>query len=68
MNNLVEACIAENAKNMQNRSTLPRDFSATARAKKSRLVPNLVLRHVLSGNNSISSRARTPRDNTVVLE
>jgi hypothetical protein len=50
MNNLVEACIAGNAKNMRNRSTLPRNFSATARTKKSRLVPKLVLRHALSGN------------------
>jgi hypothetical protein len=50
MNNLVEACIAGNAKKLLNWSSLPRDFSATARTKKSRLVPKLVLRHVLSGN------------------
>jgi hypothetical protein len=50
MNNLVEACLAGNAKNMRNRSTLPRNFSATDKNKKSRLVPKLVLRHVLSGN------------------
>ncbi len=40
MNNLVGACIAGNAKNKQNRSTLPRDSSATAGNKNSRLVPN----------------------------
>jgi hypothetical protein len=34
MNNLVRACIAGNAKNKQNRPTLSRDFSATARDKK----------------------------------
>jgi hypothetical protein len=50
MNNLVEACIAGNAKNMRNRSNLPRNFSATTWTKKSRLVPKLVLRHALSGN------------------
>ncbi len=50
MNNLVRACIVGNAKNKQNRSTLPRDFSATAGNKNSRLVPKLVLRHALSGN------------------
>ncbi len=37
MNNLVRACIAGNAKNMRNRSTLPRDSSATAGDKNSRL-------------------------------
>ncbi len=50
MNNLVRACIAGNAKNKQNRSTLPRDSSATAGDKNSRVVPKLVLRHALSGN------------------
>ncbi len=50
MNNLVRACIAGNAKNKQNRSTLPRDSSATAGDKNSRLVPKLLLRHALSGN------------------
>jgi hypothetical protein len=50
MNNLVRAFIAGNAKNKQNRSTLPRDSSATAGDKDSRLVPKLVLRHALSGN------------------
>jgi hypothetical protein len=49
-NNLVRACIARNAKNKQNGSTLLRDFSATAGDKNSRLVPKLVLRHALSGN------------------
>jgi hypothetical protein len=49
-NNLVRACIAGNAKNKQNRPTLPRNFSATAGDKNSRLVPKLVLRHALSGN------------------
>jgi hypothetical protein len=38
-------------KKMQNWSTLPRNFSATAVDKNSRLVPKLVLRHVLFGNN-----------------
>jgi hypothetical protein len=47
---LVEACIAGNAKKLLNWSSLPRNFSATARTKNSRLVPKLVLRHVLSGN------------------
>jgi hypothetical protein len=50
MTNLVKACKAGNAKNMRNWSTLPRDFSATARTKKSRVVRKLVLRHVHSGN------------------
>ncbi len=50
MTNLVRACIAGNAKNKQNRPTLPRDFSATAGDKNSRLVLKLVLRHALSGN------------------
>jgi hypothetical protein len=50
MNNLVGACIAGNAKNMRNRSTLPMNFSATAGTKNSRLVPKLVLRHALSEN------------------
>jgi hypothetical protein len=50
MNNLVRACIAGNSKNKRNRPTLPRDFSATAGDKNSRLVPKLVLRHALSGN------------------
>jgi hypothetical protein len=49
-NNLVRACIAGNAKNKQNRPTFPRDFSATAGDKNSRLAPKLVLRHALSGN------------------
>jgi hypothetical protein len=50
MNNLVRVCIAGNAKNKQNRSTLLSDFSASAGDKNSRLVPKLVLRHALSGN------------------
>jgi hypothetical protein len=50
MNNLVRACIAGNAKNKQNRPTLPSDFSATAGDKNSRLLTKLVLRHALSGN------------------
>jgi hypothetical protein len=49
-NNLVRQCIAGNVKNKQNRPTLPRDFSATAGDKNSRLVPKLVLRHALLGN------------------
>jgi hypothetical protein len=36
MNSLVKACIAENAKNMRNCPTLPKDFSATAGTKNSR--------------------------------
>ncbi len=36
MNNLVRPSIAGNAKKMQNWSTLPRDFSATAGNKNSR--------------------------------
>jgi hypothetical protein len=50
MNNLVRACIGRNAKNKQNRPSLPRDFSATSGDKNLRLVPKLVLRHALSGN------------------
>ncbi len=50
MDYLVRPCIAGNAKKMQNWSTLPRDFSATAGDKNSRLVPKLVLRHALFGN------------------
>jgi hypothetical protein len=50
MKNLVRACIAGNAKNKQNRPTSPRNFSATAGDKNSRLVPKLVLIHALSGN------------------
>jgi hypothetical protein len=50
MKNLVRPSIAGNAKKMPNWPTLPRDFSATAGNKNSRLVPKLVLIHVLSGN------------------
>ncbi len=50
MDYLVRPSIAGNAKKMQNWSTLPRNFSATAGNKNSRLVPKLVLRHALSGN------------------
>ncbi len=49
MDYLVRPSIAGNAKKMQNRSTSPRDSSATAENKNSRLVPKLVLRHVLLG-------------------
>jgi hypothetical protein len=52
MKNLVRPTrsIAGNAKKMLNWPTLPRNFSATAGDKNSRLVPKLVLRHALSGN------------------
>ncbi len=50
MNNLVRVCIAGNAKNQQNWSSLPRNFSATTESKNSRYIPKIVLRHVLSGN------------------
>ncbi len=50
MKNLVRPSIAGNAKKMLNWPTLPRNFSATAGDKNSRLVPKLVLIHVLSGN------------------
>ncbi len=53
MNNLVRPSTAWNAKKMQNRSTSPRDFSATAGNKNSRLVSKLVLRHVLLGNTHL---------------
>jgi hypothetical protein len=47
MNNLVRASMAGNAKKMLNWPTSPKDFSATARNKNSRLVPKLDLRIVL---------------------
>jgi hypothetical protein len=50
MKNLVRPSVARNAKKMPNWPTSPRNFSATAGDKNSRLVPKLVLRHVLSGN------------------
>jgi hypothetical protein len=50
MKNLVKPSIAGNFKKMPNWPTSPRNFSATARNKNSRLVPKLVLIHVLSGN------------------
>jgi hypothetical protein len=53
MDYLVRPSIAGNAKKMQNSS--PRDFSATAGNKNSRLVPKLVLRHALFGNTLFGS-------------
>ncbi len=47
MNNLVEPCIAGNAKNKRNWPTLPRNFSATAGTKNLKVVPKLVLGYVL---------------------
>jgi hypothetical protein len=65
MNNLVTACIAGYAKNKQNRSTLPRDFSATAGNKNSRMVLKLVLRHALSENIYLV-QFETVRENSVL--
>jgi hypothetical protein len=45
--NLVGACIAGNAKNKRNWSTLPRNFSTTAGDKNLKLVTKLVLGYVL---------------------
>jgi hypothetical protein len=50
MKNLLRSSIAGNAKKMPNWPTSPRNFSATAGDNNSRLVPKLVLIHVLSGN------------------
>jgi hypothetical protein len=50
MKNLVRPSIAGNAKKMPNWPTSPRNFSVTARNKNSKLVPKLVLIHVLLGN------------------
>jgi hypothetical protein len=47
MNNLVEPCIAGNAKNKRNWPTLLRNFSATAGTKNLEVVPKLVLGYVL---------------------
>jgi hypothetical protein len=47
MNNLVEPCIAGNAKNKRNWPTLPRNFSATVGTKNLKVVPKLALGYVL---------------------